>query len=161
MRFIALSLGLMLSMQAVFAQNSLPDTKMKTLKGEEVSFSKVLGNSDTAVIVSLWATWCVPCITELETLKHQYEDRQKEAPFKIVAVSVDDSRTSNRVKSFTRGKGWTFDVYLDVNNELRRDLNISFVPHVLLVKNGKIIYQHSGYTVGDEEALFAAIKAAK
>ena len=144
---------------SAFSQNELPNTKIKALNGSEISFNSLAGNSDTAIIVSLWATWCIPCITELETFKDQYEERQKEAPFKIIAVSVDDSRTSSRVRSFVKGRGWDFDIYLDVNNDLKRALNISDVPHVLLIKKGKIIYQHNGYVIGDEEELFKKLKA--
>jgi peroxiredoxin len=142
-----------------YSQNELPDTKIRSLRGNEVSF-RSLAQSGTAIIVSLCATWCVRCITELETISEQYEDRQKETPFKVIAISIDDTRTSSRVKSFVKGKGWDFDIYLDVNSDLKRALNINDVPHVLLIKNGKIIYQHNGYVPGNEEELFAKLKAA-
>ena len=143
---------------AGIAQDQLPSVKIRTITGKEVNFNE-LSKSDTAVIVSLWATWCVPCINELETIHDQYEDRQKETPFKMVAISIDDNRTSNRVRSFVKGKGWPFEIYLDVNNDLKRALNINDVPHVLLIKNGKIVYQHNGYVPGNEEELFNKLKS--
>jgi peroxiredoxin len=109
--------------------------------------------------VSLWATWCIPCINELENIHEQYAERQKQTPFKIVAISIDDSRTSARVKSFVKGKGWTFDIYLDENSDLKRALNINDVPHVLIIKKGKIVYQHNGYVPGNEEELFEKLKS--
>jgi cytochrome c biogenesis protein CcmG/thiol:disulfide interchange protein DsbE len=142
-----------------YAQNELPSTKIKSIKGEEVSFNSLMAARDTVIIVSFWATWCIPCIAELETFKDQYDERQKETPFRIIAVSIDDSRTSSRVKPFVKGRGWNFDIYLDVNNDLKRALNINDVPHVLVIKNGKIIYQHNGYVIGDEEELFSKIRA--
>src|SRR5688572_5200272 len=99
----------------LWAQNNLPDTKIKTLGGNEIAFSSLGGNSDTAIIVSLWATWCVPCIQELEIISEQYEERQKETPFRLIAVSIDDTRTSQRVKPFVKGRGWPFEIYLDIN----------------------------------------------
>jgi thiol-disulfide isomerase/thioredoxin len=69
------------------AQNDLPDVKIKTLTGNEINFKTLGTSSDTALIVSLWATWCIPCINELENINEQYEEVQKETPFKIVAVS--------------------------------------------------------------------------
>jgi thioredoxin-like negative regulator of GroEL len=62
------------------------------------------------------------------------------------------------VKPFVRGKGWKFDVFTDVNSELKRALNITDVPHVILFKNGKIVYRHTGYIAGEEENLFETIK---
>lgn len=143
----------------VWAQTNLPGTKIKTLAGDEIAFNILSGNSDTAIIVSLWATWCVPCIQELEIISEQFEDRQKETPFRLMAVSIDDSRTSQRVKPFVKGRGWPFEIYLDINSELKRALNINDVPHVLIIKNGKIVYQHNGYVAGNEEELFEKLKS--
>lgn len=140
-----------------FGQNDLPDIKLRSLTGDEVRFNS-FGNNDTLLIVSLWATWCVPCIQELEAISEQYEERQKEIPFKLLAVSIDDSRTTQRVKPFVKGKGWPFEIYLDVNSDLKRALNINDVPHVFIIKKGKIVYQHNGYVAGNEEELFEKIK---
>lgn len=142
----------------ISAQSSLPDVKIKSLKGEEFLFSSLGTNSDTAIIVSLWATWCIPCILELETIKEKYDEWQKEIPFKLIAISIDDARTAQRVKPFVTGKGWPFDIYLDINSDLKRALNINDVPHILIIKKGKIVYQHNGYVAGNEEELFQKLK---
>jgi len=62
------------------------------------------------------------------------------------------------VKTFIQGKGWTFDVMMDVNSELKRALNITDVPHVLIIKSSKIVYRHTGYIAGEEDNLFDEIK---
>jgi cytochrome c biogenesis protein CcmG, thiol:disulfide interchange protein DsbE len=141
------------------AQNNLPDVRIKTLTGNEINFNSLSAKGDTAIVVSLWATWCIPCINELESINEQYEELQKETPFKLVAISVDDSRTSSRVKSFVAGRGWDFPIYLDVNSDLKRALNINDVPHILVIKKGKIVYQHNGYVPGNEIELFEKLKS--
>jgi cytochrome c biogenesis protein CcmG/thiol:disulfide interchange protein DsbE len=141
------------------AQNSLPDTKIKSLQGNEVMFNSFGNTRDTAVIISFWATWCIPCIQELNTIHDQYEDRQKETPFRFIAISLDDARTTQKVKPFVAGKGWPYEIYLDVNSDLKRALNIIDVPHILIIKNGKIVYQHNGYVNGNEEELFEKLKS--
>ncbi len=140
-----------------FAQTDLPQVKIKTLKGGELLFSSLAATNDTALIVSFWATWCIPCITELETINDQLEERQQQTPFKLIAISVDDNRSSARVPSFAKGRGWSFPIYLDTNSDLKRALNINDIPHILIIKNGKIIYQHTGYVPGNEEELFEVI----
>ena len=140
------------------AQNALPDTKIKSLQGNEVIFNSFGNTRDTAVIISFWATWCIPCIQELNTIHDQYEDRQKETPFRFIAISIDDARTMQKVKPFVAGKGWPYEIYLDVNSDLKRALNIIDVPHILIIKNGKIVYQHNGYVNGNEEELFEILK---
>jgi len=141
------------------AQNALPDTKIKSLQGNEIMFNSFGNTRDTAVIISFWATWCIPCIQELNTIHDQYEDRQKETPFRFIAISIDDARTMQKVKPFVAGKGWPYEIYLDVNSDLKRALNIIDVPHILIIKNGKIVYQHNGYINGNEEELFEKLKS--
>lgn len=142
-----------------FSQNELPEVIIKTTAGQQKSFSEIVtAHSDTIVVVSLWATWCIPCLQELETINDQYTERQKEKPFKLIAVSIDDARTANRVRSFAAGKGWVFDIYLDINSDLKRALNVNDVPHLLIIKDGKILYQQNGYVPGNEEELFEKIK---
>ena len=156
-RLFTLFLSALLSLKA-FSQNQLPSIKIKSLAGKEVSFESLLPENDTPVVVSFWATWCVPCIQELETINDQLAERQKEVPFKFITISIDDARTASKVKSFITGRGWNFNAYLDVNSDLKRALNISDIPHWLLIKNGKVIYQHNGYVPGNEEEIFEKIK---
>jgi cytochrome c biogenesis protein CcmG/thiol:disulfide interchange protein DsbE len=140
------------------AQNQLPATKIKTLAGIEAAFNTVAAG-DTAIVVSFWATWCIPCITELETINDELPRLRKAVPFKYIAISVDDARTTAKVRSFAKGKGWDFIFYTDANNDLKRALNINDIPHVLIIKKGQIVYQHTGYVPGDEEELYTKLTA--
>jgi cytochrome c biogenesis protein CcmG/thiol:disulfide interchange protein DsbE len=140
------------------AQSELTNTAVKNLKGKEVSFNTIPAKEDTATIVSFWATWCIPCVTELEAINDKLGNWRKGANFKFVAISEDDARTTAKVRSFVKGKGWDFDVYTDSNNELKRIFNITDIPHVLIIKKGNIVYQHTGYLPGNEEELLSKIK---
>jgi thiol-disulfide isomerase/thioredoxin len=143
---------------ASFSQDNFPSITLKSVSGKTVNFSKLATSSnDTMVVMSFWATWCIPCINELENINDVLEEKQKEKPFQFIAVSIDDSRTEKRVKPFIKGKGWIFEVLLDINSELKRALNITDVPHVIIIKNGKIVYRHTGYIAGDEDRLFENI----
>lgn len=141
------------------AQNELPAAKIRTLAGTEVSFNTIAAAGDTATVVSFWATWCIPCITELETINDELPDLMKVVPLKFVAISIDDARTTAKVRSFAAGKGWDFIFYTDANNDLKRALNINDIPHILIIKKGQIVYQHTGYVPGNEEELYAKLKA--
>ncbi|GGH65458.1 thiol-disulfide isomerase/thioredoxin [Filimonas zeae] len=156
---VQLLLALMLVLGHAYGQESFPSVTVKNLQGKDVDFSKLIGQSgDTAVIVSFWATWCVPCVTELDNINDVYADWQRTKPLKLIAVSIDDARTSRRVKPFVAGKGWHFDVLLDENNNLKRAMNITDVPYVMIIKNNKVVYQHTGYVAGNEDELLEKIK---
>ncbi len=133
-----------------FSQKNIPDLKLKNLNGKAISLTDL--TKDKTIVLSFWATWCGPCINELDAIAEEYEDLQDD-DFELVAISIDDSRTKSRVKPLVNGKGWDYEVLMDTNQELKRSLNITNVPYVVIVKNGKIVYTHSGYTPGSEEEL--------
>ncbi len=138
------------------AQTALPEISLKDLNGKEVSLASI--SEDKTVVVSLWATWCVPCMRELDTIADVYEDMQEEINFELIAISVDDSRSTRRVKPAVMGKGWEYTVLLDPNNDVRRHLGNPNVPLTLIIKNGAIVYRHSSFTPGAEDELFDKFK---
>ncbi len=140
-----------------FSQTNVPDVSLTALNGKSVRLKNEI-NKDKVTIISFWATWCIPCINELNAISEVYEQWQKDANVELIAVSIDDARTQKRVKPLVNGKGWKYKVFIDKNQELKRMLNISSVPYLIVVKNGKIIYNHSGYSAGSENELYDVIK---
>tara|TARA_B110000977_G_scaffold195157_1_gene273056 strand:- start:977 stop:1414 length:438 start_codon:yes stop_codon:yes gene_type:complete len=141
----------------MLSQNELPSIDLTTTEGKKISLQEA-ATSDNIVIVSLWATWCVPCLKELDAISEVWDEWQDETNVELLAISIDDSRTVKRVKPLINGKGWDYTILLDTNNDLKRALGASTVPLTLLVKNNKIIFRHSGYSPGYESELFEKIK---
>ncbi|NQX86356.1 MAG: TlpA family protein disulfide reductase [Flavobacteriaceae bacterium] len=142
---------------SVFSQNDLPNVNLNTLEGD-TEVLRDMTNKDGITVISLWATWCVPCLKELDAISEIYTDWQDETNVELIAVSVDDSRTIKRVKPLVNGKDWDFKVLLDTNTDLKRALNASSIPLTILVKDNKIVYKHSGYSPGAEYDLYEKIK---
>lgn len=134
-------------------ENDIPALSLQNLNGEQVDLQS-LANEEKPIVLSFWATWCMPCIKELNAISDVYTDWQDETGVTIYAVSVDDSKTVSRVNPMVNGKGWEYEVLLDTNNELKRSFNIPTVPHIILIHKGKIIYRHSGYQPGSENELY-------
>lgn len=135
-----------------FSQSEVPQFTLKDLEGKQVDLQKI--SEDRTVVISLWATWCVPCINELEAINLFYEDWQEDLDLELYAISIDDPRTVNRVRPMVKGKGWEYTILLDTNNDLRRALGAATVPLTLVVKNNKILYKQSGYSPGSEDILY-------
>jgi len=144
-----------------FAQRGdIPSVSIKTLDGKSVLSSELVKPGEVTVI-SFWSTSCKPCLQELEAISNVYDEWKEEANFNFIAISVDDSRSSSRVKSLVAGKGWPFSFYLDTNQDLKRALNVTIIPHTVVVdKTGKIVYSHVSYTQGSEVTLFNEVKKA-
>ncbi|MFM7768727.1 MAG: TlpA family protein disulfide reductase [Bacteroidota bacterium] len=150
-----------LAVAAFTAQaQSVPDVKIKSMDGATVS-SNTIANDGKPMIISFWATWCKPCIKELETINEVYADWREQTGVKLVIVSIDDARTTSSVAPFLNAKGWEYESYLDVNSDFRRAMNVNMVPHTFLL-NGKreVINQHTSFAPGDEDKLFEKVKAA-
>lgn len=149
------------SCQLTFSQSTIPSVRVQELNGKWIQSDK-LAATGKPLIVSFWATWCKPCIKELTAISENLPDWQKETGVQLVAVSIDDSRSSAKVAPFVSGRGWDFKVVLDVNGDLKRALNVINVPHTFLYDAaGKLVWQHTTYAEGDEALLFRKIKEIK
>lgn len=152
-----ISIMLVMASFNLTAQETLPNVEIKTLDGNSTTLQEI-SKENNLIVVSLWATWCVPCKNELDAINEVYTDWKDETNVQVYAVSVDDSRTVNRVKPLVNGKAWDFTILLDTNNDLKRELGAATIPLTLIIKNGEIVHRHSGYTPGSEEELFEEIK---
>lgn len=153
--FLALPLLLSMSPQT---GSKLPSVTLASLDGKKVNMSSI-SNNGKPIIVNFWATWCAPCKRELNAIAEVYDDWQARTGVKLLAISIDDSRSMSRVAPYVNGQGWEYDVYLDPNGDLKRAMNVQNVPHTFLLDGtGKVVWQHNVYNPGDENALYAKVK---
>ena len=140
-------------LQLSFSQGTsgqFPDVNIRTLEGEKIAISDHVNNGKITV-VSFWATWCSPCKKELDAISDIYEEWQEEYDMELVAISVDNARSSAKVAPMVAQKGWEFTVYQDQNNEIASAMGFQSVPQTYLIDQaGNIVYTHSGYVPGDE-----------
>jgi len=127
----------------------LPNVIIQTLKNQSINASEL--THDGPMVVSFWATWCKPCISELDAMADYHEDLVADANLRMVAISIDNTRTSSRVAPFVASRGWNYDIYIDPNSDLRRAMGVNNVPHTFLLNsNGKIVWQSNRYVPGEE-----------
>ena len=136
----------------------LPSVNIKTLKGETFNIQNI-NNDGKPILISFWALWCKPCKKELDAYNDNYEDWKDETGVKIIAVSIDDSRSTAKVLPFVNGKDWEFDVLLDPNGDLKRAMSVNMIPHTFILDGeGNIVYQHTSYYEGLEDQIFELVE---
>ena len=154
--FVALSLLLTLAGEAL--AQKLPQITLKDISGKAVRVD-TLSNGGKPFIIDFFATWCKPCNRELDAIAEVYEEWQEETGVKLFAVSIDRAQNTNKVKPLVDNHGWTYDVLLDPNSELRRTFGGELIPYVVICDGeGNVVYKHNGYTDGAEEELIEKVR---
>ena len=127
------------------------DFSLRDLKGHKVSFRDFGGK---VVLLSFWATWCGPCHTEFPLLQEVWE-RHRSKDFELVSICVDPADTENEVRQMVRRYRYRFPVLMDQETEVANRFNPTMdLPYsVLIDKDGRIVFVHQGYRIGDEEIL--------
>jgi thiol-disulfide isomerase/thioredoxin len=137
---------------------TLPSVDLKTLDGK-VFNTKEIQNDGKPVLISLWATWCKPCVAELMSINDVYDEWQEETGVVLYAISIDDTKTAAKVAPFINGKGWDFIVLQDINWDFKRAMNVVDVPFLCLLDgNGEIVWSHTSYAPGSEKEVFELVK---
>lgn len=136
----------------------LPNISIADLQGKPVNIQEYAKKSKITVL-SFWATWCAPCKRELDAISELYPTWLEEYNTRLVAITIDNARALTQVKPLIEEKGWEFDVLSDAKQELQQALNFQAIPQTFVVDEaGNILYQHEGYTPGDEYELEKIIK---
>ena len=142
-----------------FSQKNLPDLNLPTLDGKKLSLKNDFSEKDKLYVFSFWASWCGPCINELDEINEVQEEWKKTINFEVIAVATDDSRTQKRVKPLVNGKGWEYIILLDTNQDFKSALSIVNIPYTIVVKNNKIVHIQNGYVPGSEVDLLEKLKS--
>ena len=158
MKKIIIAIVCMFIVASVQAQG-LPDTQIKDVNsGKKLPFNETVEKGKVTVI-SFWATWCVPCKKEIKNISLKLPEWKKEADFNYMTVSIDEPRAEGLVRTYALSQGWSFPFYLDANSDLKRSLSFQNVPYTMIIdKNGKVAFTHTGYEEGGEAEVFAKIK---
>ncbi|MBW6515177.1 MAG: TlpA family protein disulfide reductase [Candidatus Cloacimonetes bacterium] len=128
---------------------TLPD-----VNNQNVNIADHIGKG--LIVIDFWASWCAPCmqlLPEIEKIHREYED------VKVITINIDRPRDVNKAKSLLRSQKYTFTTLFDTNQDVMKQFNVSSIPHTFLISlDGEIVYEHIGYTRGDEAKLTSEIE---
>ncbi len=135
----------------------LSNAIFQNASGQPVSLENFRGR---VVVLSLWATWCIPCRKEMPAL-----DRLQAAlggpDFEVVALSLDRGGASAS-KKFLDGTGATkLALYVDPSAKLANEFKAIGLPTTLLIgRDGREIGRLLGPAEWDAEDARALVRGA-
>ena len=128
-----------------------PAVTVENLNGDTVSFARWVGKKP--VIVEFWATWCPICeelLPRMEAAQKKYGDQ---AEFVVVAVAVNQSKSS--VRRHIEKHPMPFTFVWDGNGAAVRAFQAPSTSYIaVLDTRGKVVYTG----VGEDQNIEAAIQ---
>ena len=111
----------------------LPEISYRTIRGRPVSLDRLRGRP---VLVVLWASWCRPCVKELQTLKEHYASLE-ETGLQVLALSVDGLFEGNQKtleQALATAKGWQLPFPVGEATQETIDRFQAFLEHAFVVQ---------------------------
>lgn len=124
------------------AQNRpAPHFALLDLDGNEVSIKDFYGK---VVVLNLWATWCGPCIAELEEFNEAWAKYKDLPDIEFVAVSIDSDRT--KVPPFVEKNDYRFRILLS-DGQIEEDyVGGEGIPQLYIIdREGNIRFHKRGF----------------
>ena len=106
-----------------------PEVALQTRSGETVRLADFTGRP---VLINFWATWCVPCVSEMPALEALAAERAGTA-LVIMAVS-EDRKGESVVAPFIQKLGLSkLPIYLDPESKALRAFESDALPTTVLI----------------------------
>jgi len=132
-----------------------PAVTLETLNGDSVALSQWIGKKP--VIVEFWATWCPICaelLPRMEAAQKKFGDR---AEFLVVAVAVNQSKSS--VRRHLEKHPMPFTFLWDGNGAAVRAFDAPSTSYVVVLDvTGRVVYTGVGADQDIEAALEKTVR---
>lgn len=101
-------------------------------------FNQVKGK---VVVINFWATWCPPCIAEMESLEKLYKKFSDEDDVVFLFVTTD---FFSEISKFKEKHNYTFPAYRQLNQE-HPFFNVPTIPRTFIIdKEGNVAVDKDG-----------------
>ena len=133
------------------------DFTMPDLNGRDVKLADYKGK---VILLDFWATWCGPCKYEIPGFV-ELQERYGPRGLQVVGVSVDD--TLDKLQPFARQHKINYPLLQGLGHD---DVQEAYGPiwgipiNVLISRDGRICFRHTGLPPSEGEPLEKAVKDA-
>ncbi len=115
---------------------SFQDWLLEDLQGNLISFSEL---KNKVVFLNFWATWCPPCIAEMQSIQDLHDSYKDNVVFLLIS-----NENPEVVRAFKNKKGYTLNSFKPLT-ENPESFNIRSIPRTFLInKKGEIVIDKGG-----------------
>ena len=142
-KLILIVLAMVATFSGIKAQYPGQGLIVTSMEGNSKPFSSYINTEEGHVTLFVfWKTCCPTNLNMIDSLFEMTDEYGEAEDITVVLVSVDDTRSTDRVMPVVRTKGWKADVILDVNMELARAMSVYIPPQWVAVDcKGNPIYR--------------------
>ena len=115
---------------------------------DAAAFETLISESQSPLVVNLWASWCVPCRSEAPLLTEAHRQLGDEVRF--IGVATEDAQVD--AEAFVAEFSMTFENYFDRNGEVKAWVGSVGLPTTFFVAPGGEVVS-TVYGVIDERRL--------
>lgn len=134
-------------------QNMFPATQLINTDGEYITSGEIF-NSYQPTLVIFWDLGSAKCCENLDLMQDAWIDNLKEKGIRMVTICLDNGGNWSKIKPLVSGKDWQFEVYLDVNGNCKRSMQITGAPQTMLFDSKQnLICSYNGFCSGNEELI--------
>jgi peroxiredoxin len=112
-----------------------PEFSLQTLDGQNVSMAQLIGRP---VVISYWATWCIPCQQELPILQGLAQEYQSSG-LTVLTVNAIDQDSTDKVQAMLAEKSLSLPVLLDQGSAFANDYQAIFFPTTFYIDPAGVI----------------------
>ncbi len=117
----------------------LEDFTIECFDGSKFHLQDCLGK---VTIINLWATYCTPCVQELEHFNELYKAHEDD----IAMLAVHSSLVTDDPAAYAEGKGWEMPLAVDTPDDMIWKIvgGSTTIPQtIVLDRNGIVIYNET------------------
>ena len=131
-----------------------PRFSLRNLKGNMEGLDDHLGK---VIVVNFWATWCVPCVTEMSSFENLYR-RYRSQGLTLLAVSLDKG-DSTKVQEFADKHKLSFPILLDTKGVAEKLYPSFSIPFTYVIdKQGRVVARVDGAKNWESSETFEAVE---
>lgn len=112
-----------------------PDFTLDLLDGGQLTLSELRGHP---VVLNLWASWCLPCRSEMPAIEKVYQSN-KEAGLIVIGLNLTSQDSESDIRAFAQELALTFPIALDRDGSVRDRFQLLGLPTTYFIDQSGII----------------------